>query len=62
MVGGVTTGAPTSVCYAQNLSGWTCTSDRNVKRNPRPVDSTAILAKLVAMPVYHWHPKDGPEP
>ena len=33
------TGAPTSVCYTQNLAGWTCTSDRNVKRNLRPVDT-----------------------
>jgi len=55
-----TTGAPTSVCFAQNLSGWTCTSDRNVKRNLRPVDGEAVLAKVVAMPVYHWQPKDGP--
>jgi hypothetical protein len=55
-----TTGAPTSVCFAQNLSGWTCTSDRNVKRNLRPVDIEAVLAKVVAMPVYHWQPKEGP--
>jgi hypothetical protein len=55
-----TTGAPTSVCFAQNLSGWTCTSDRNVKRNLRPVDGAAVLARVVAMPVYHWQPKDGP--
>ena len=55
-----TTGAPTSVCFAQNLSGWTCTSDRNVKRNLRPVNGEAVLAKVVAMPVYHWQPKDGP--
>ena len=54
------TGATTSVCYTQNLSGWTCTSDRNVKRNLRPVDSSGMLAKVVAMPVYHWQPKDGP--
>ena len=54
------TGATTSVCYTQNLSGWTCTSDRNVKRNLRAVDSTALLAKVVALPVYHWQPKDGP--
>ena len=55
-----TTGAPTSVCYTQNLAGWTCTSDRNVKRNLRPVDTGDVLAKVVAMPVYHWQPKDGP--
>jgi hypothetical protein len=54
------TGATTSVCYTQNLSGWTCTSDRNVKRNLRPVDSASVLEKVVAMPVYHWQPKDGP--
>ena len=42
------------------MSGWTCTSDRNVKRNLRPVDSEEVLAKVVAMPVYRWQPKDGP--
>ena len=54
------TGAPTSVCYTQNLAGWSCTSDRNVKRNLRPVDPESVLAKVIAMPVYHWQPKDGP--
>jgi hypothetical protein len=54
------TGAPTSVCYTQNLTGWSCTSDRNVKRNLRAVDTQSVLAKVVAMPVYHWQPKDGP--
>ena len=53
-------GTPTSVCYTQNLAGWTCTSDRNVKRNPRPVDTSDVLAKVVALPVYHWQPKEGP--
>jgi len=54
------TGVPTSVCYTQNLTGWSCTSDRNVKRNLRAVDSESVLAKVVAMQVYHWQPKDGP--
>ena len=48
------TGAPTSVCFTQNLAGWTWTSDRNVKRNLGPVDTGDVLAKVVAMPVYHW--------
>ena len=55
-----TTGALTSVCYTQYLAGWTCTSDRNVKRNLRPVDTGDVLAKVVALPVYHWQPKEGP--
>jgi len=54
------TGAPTSVCHTQNLAGWSCTSDRNVKRNLRPVDPESVLAKVIAMPVYHWQPKDDP--
>ena len=36
------------------------TQNRNVKRNLRPVDIEAVLAKVVAMPVYHWQPKEGP--
>jgi hypothetical protein len=54
------TGQPTWACYTQSGAGWTCTSDRNVKRNLRPVNSEAMLAKVVAMPVYRWQPKDGP--
>ena len=54
------TGAPTWGCYAQNGSGWTCTSDRNVKRNLEQVDAQDVLSRLAAMPVYHWQPKDGP--
>jgi hypothetical protein len=52
-------GLPTWICYAQNGGGWTCTSDRNAKRNLRPVNAKAVLEKLVAMPVYQWQPKDG---
>lgn len=55
-----TTGFPTSTCYVQNLGGWNCTSDRNVKRNLRPVDTGDVLAKVVALPIYHWQPKEGP--
>ncbi len=53
-------GAPTWACYAQNGSGWTCASDRNLKRNLEPLDGTDVLAKLAAMPIYRWQPKDGP--
>jgi hypothetical protein len=54
------TGVPTWACYAQNGSGWTCASDRNLKRNLQRLDGQAILAKLGAMPIYQWQPKDGP--
>lgn len=53
------TGAPTWGCYAQNGGGWTCTSDRNVKRNLQPVDSRRILQKVVRMPIFEWQPKEG---
>jgi Chaperone of endosialidase len=53
-------GTPTWACYAQNGTGWTCASDRNLKRNLEPIDGAEVLAKLAAMPIYRWQPKDGP--
>jgi trimeric autotransporter adhesin len=53
-------GTPTWACYAQNGNGWTCASDRNLKRNLEPIDGAEVLAKLAAMPIYRWQPKDGP--
>ena len=53
-------GVPTWACYAQNGSGWTCASDRNLKRNLERLDGEAVLAKLTAMPIYQWQPKAGP--
>ncbi|HVF65148.1 MAG TPA: tail fiber domain-containing protein [Casimicrobiaceae bacterium] len=61
IVTGITAaGVPTWGCYAQNGTGWTCTSDREVKRNLEPLDGLAVLQKIAAMPVYRWQPKDGP--
>ena len=53
-------GTPTWACYAQNGSGWTCASDRNLKRNLEPLEGTDVLEKVAAMPIYRWQPKDGP--
>ena len=53
-------GLPTWACYTLNGGGWTCSSDRNLKRNLRRLDGEAVLKRLVAMPVYQWQPKDGP--
>ena len=53
-------GTPTWGCYAQNGTGWTCTSDRNVKRNLQLLDGVDVLDKVAAMPIYRWQPKDGP--
>ena len=53
-------GTPTWGCTLTNGSGLFCSSDRNLKRNLIEVDGSAVLAKLVAMPIYAWQPRDGP--
>src|ERR1700682_4379457 len=53
-------GAPLWACYTVAGQGWSCGSDRNLKRNLHRVDTKAALAKVAAMPIYHWQPKDGP--
>ena len=55
------TGAPTWGCYTYSGGGWTCASDRNIKRNLEPIDGQLVLSQLAAMPIYHWQPKDGPK-
>ncbi len=47
-------------CTAQQGTGWNCSSDRNLKRNLKPTTGQSMLAKVAAMPVYRWQPKDGP--
>ncbi len=47
-------------CGASPGVGWTCSSDRNLKRNLTPTTGQSMLAKVAAMPVYRWQPKDGP--
>ena len=54
------TGQPTWACYTSNGNGWTCTSDRDVKRNLRPIDTQDALAKVSQLPVYRWQPRTGP--
>ena len=36
-------------------NAWSATSDRNLKEDFKPVDSRAVLAKLVATPVTEWN-------
>jgi hypothetical protein len=36
------------------------TSDRNAKENFTPLDSQAVLAKVVSLPVTQWNYKDDP--
>lgn len=55
-----TSGNPTWACGTSNGNGWTCTSDRNVKRNLRLIDAQDMLAKVSNLPVYHWQPSSGP--
>jgi hypothetical protein len=52
-------GTPTWGCTITNGSNLFCSSDRNLKRNLVELDGNDVLAKLVAMPVYRWQPKDG---
>jgi hypothetical protein len=53
-------GRATWGCTFTSGSGPFCSSDRNLKRNLVALDGGDVLMKLVAMPVYAWQPKDGP--
>ena len=53
-------GTPTWGCTLTNGAGLFCASDRNLKRNLAQLDGKRVLAKLAAMPLYEWQPKDGP--
>ncbi len=50
-------GAITWSCVMVSGTGWTCSSDRNLKQDLEPLDGEAVLDKLAAMPVYAWSPK-----
>ena len=43
------------VVLLPGATSWTTVSDRNAKKNFRPVDSSTVLAKLAAMPVQLWN-------
>jgi hypothetical protein len=50
-----TAGVPTTFCYfAGSLTGWSCTSDRNVKERIEPITPSRVLAGVLAMPVSTW--------
>jgi hypothetical protein len=50
-------GAATYSCSASNGNAWACASDRSLKHSLVELDGTAVLAKLVAVPLYQWQPK-----
>jgi hypothetical protein len=50
-------GATLGVFLAPSGSSWASISDRNAKKDFAPVDSRAILEKLVSMPITQWHYK-----
>ena len=50
-------GATTWSCGLVDGGSWVCSSDRNQKQDIELLDGTAVLDKLVAMPVYAWSPK-----
>ena len=41
-------------------STWSCTSDRNMKRDISDVDAQGILQKVAAMPISSWRYEDEP--
>ncbi|MEI7732820.1 MAG: tail fiber domain-containing protein [Verrucomicrobiota bacterium] len=45
----------TGMQLAAGGGGWLAVSDRNLKENFKPVDTRAVLAKLVATPVTEWN-------
>jgi hypothetical protein len=48
--GGITTG-----CFVgPSLTGWSCTSDRNLKNQVKAISPRSVLEKLVSMPVSTW--------
>ena len=50
-----TTGAPETYCLMRiGISGWFCTSDRNVKERVEPITPSRVLARVLAMPVSTW--------
>jgi len=51
------TGAVAWSCAAYSGTGWSCSSDRNLKQGLKKLDGKKVLAKLAAMPVYQWQPK-----
>jgi hypothetical protein len=42
---------------AAGATAWSVLSDRNAKKNFRPVDTAAVLSKLAAMPIEEWNYK-----
>jgi len=53
------------VALLPNATAWTTVSDRNAKKNFQPVNTEAVLAKLVAIPIQQWNykwEKDGDVP
>lgn len=48
------TGLSTGVTLGAGAGAWRSISDRNMKRNIRPVDGQEILEKLLALPISRW--------
>ena len=51
-----------NVCrLAPGGGSWSCTSDRNAKKDFAPVDTADVLAKLAALPITTWRFKTQPD-
>ncbi len=51
---GATIGTASGTCTLTNSTGWSCTSDRNLKTAFAKVSPRAVLQRLIAMPVTTW--------
>ena len=47
-------GTPTWTCSVSNGGSWSCSSDRNLKRDLLQADGRQVLEVLAQMPVYYW--------
>jgi hypothetical protein len=45
------------VALLPNATSWTTVSDRNAKKNFKPVDTVALLDRLAAIPIQQWNYK-----
>ncbi len=49
--------ATAGASLAPGATAWSVVSDRNAKKNFKPLDTVAVLNKLAAIPITHWNYK-----
>ena len=55
--------AGTASCsLPHNATGWSCTSDRNLKEDFRPIDGEDVLRRVAALPLFNYRMKGDTDP